>query len=54
MEASEKLEYVERYVNGVSAHDIEAIKVFIIEEPRLVGRGSLLRFYCFSLGFAHF
>jgi steroid delta-isomerase len=54
MEASEKLEYVERYVNGVSAHDIEAIKTLYddtatVEDPvgtdPHVGIDAICKFY---------
>ncbi|TEU04726.1 MAG: steroid delta-isomerase [Dehalococcoidia bacterium] len=54
MEASEKLEYVKRYINGVSAHDIEAIKAIYddnatVEDPvgtdPHVGIDAICKFY---------
>jgi len=54
MEASEKCEYVQRYINGVSAHDIEAIKAIFadnatVEDPvgndPHVGIDAICRFY---------
>lgn len=54
MEASEKLEYVKRYINGVSAHDIEAIKTIYddnatVEDPvgtdPHVGIEAICKFY---------
>ena len=61
MEASEKLEYVKRYINGVSAHDIEAIKAIFddnatVEDPAgtdpHVGKDAICKFYeqAFSVG----
>ncbi len=54
MEASEKCEYVQRYINGVSAHDIEAIKAIFddnatVEDPAgtnpHVGIDAICKFY---------
>lgn len=61
MEASEKLEYVKRYINGVSAHDIEAIKAIFddnatVEDPAgtdpHIGIDAISKFYeqAFSVG----
>ena len=61
MEASEKCEYVQRYINGVSAHDIEAIKAIYddnatVEDPAgtdpHVGTDAIRKFYeqAFNVG----
>jgi steroid delta-isomerase len=62
MEASEKHECVERYINGVTAHDIEAIKAIFddnatVEDPvgtddPHIGIDAICRFYeqAFNMG----